>query len=250
MNPTEPDTEMVDLLGAFVLDAAPDDDGRISAYLEAHAGAAGEVARMREACGALAEMTRTAPPPSLRVKLLAATSAVDRPTAASAPGPRIAESGSSRAPWGPRIFALAAALVLVLLLGAGVGLAVRSRGPAPVAANVKALQTLTLSGSEVVQLAPTGEGTPVPGLAVVISPDRSAYLVGASVPSPQPRRTHQLWVVPREASPQPAGTFGGGSPALALTVPVPAGATVAVTDEPAGGSATPTTPIANSAGAG
>ena len=54
-------------------------------------------------------------------------------------------------------------------------------------------------------------------------------------------KTYEAWVIEGE-TPKPAGTFAGGGAqtAFALTRGVPAGATVAVTIEPAGGSQSPT----------
>lgn len=80
---------------------------------------------------------------------------------------------------------------------------------------------------------------------------RSAGLIVSldGLPPLQTGRTYELWVVPAGASSAPIGigTFGvdrtGGA---ALTVPLPAGVTaaaIAVTNEPSGGSQTPTVPI-------
>ena len=55
-------------------------------------------------------------------------------------------------------------------------------------------------------------------------------------------KTYELWVIPRNKAPRPAGLFRDGtSKTIRLKVAVPQGATVAVTIERAGGTRAPTT---------
>ena len=61
-------------------------------------------------------------------------------------------------------------------------------------------------------------------------------------------RTYQLWVIPKDSAPVSAGVFDADAAGTSvLTMPLPqsvtvvAGLTVAVTDEPRGGSLQPTT---------
>lgn len=55
-------------------------------------------------------------------------------------------------------------------------------------------------------------------------------------------RTYELWVIPKNGAPQPAGLFRDGtSMTIHLKRAVPQGATVAVTIERAGGTSAPTT---------
>ena len=62
-------------------------------------------------------------------------------------------------------------------------------------------------------------------------------------------KTYELWVIPKNKAPQPAGLFRDGtSKTIHLKIAVPKGATVAVTIEHAGGTSAPTTaPIVTAA---
>ena len=75
--------------------------------------------------------------------------------------------------------------------------------------------------------------------SLVVTPDRDAALVVAGLPKSPSGKTYEAWVV-RAGQPRPAGIFKGGGPRaiFALTLPVPRGSRVAVSEEPAGGSTT------------
>ncbi|HET8607412.1 MAG TPA: anti-sigma factor [Gaiellaceae bacterium] len=77
--------------------------------------------------------------------------------------------------------------------------------------------------------------------ALVVAPSGRAALLLVGVQPPPAGTTYEAWVVAAGA-PRPAGLFaaGAGRNAIALDRPVPAGASVAVTIEPAGGSPRPT----------
>jgi anti-sigma-K factor RskA len=76
------------------------------------------------------------------------------------------------------------------------------------------------------------------GVAAVSASGR-ATLAFASLEQPPEGRTYEAWVIVPGRAPQPAGLFRGRT--LVLTRSVPKGATIAITVEPAGGSAAPTT---------
>jgi anti-sigma-K factor RskA len=76
------------------------------------------------------------------------------------------------------------------------------------------------------------------GVAAVSASGR-ATLAFASLEQPPAGRTYEAWVIEPGRAPQPAGLFRGRR--LVLTRSVPKGATIAITVEPAGGSAAPTT---------
>lgn len=76
---------------------------------------------------------------------------------------------------------------------------------------------------------------------------RLLFLASNLAPLP-PGKTYELWLLPRDGAPIPAGTFkpDARGEASVLDPPLPAGADAkgfAVTIEPEGGSATPTMPI-------
>lgn len=82
------------------------------------------------------------------------------------------------------------------------------------------------------------DGTP--GALIVASGGRAAVIV-ASLPAPQAGKTYEAWVI-EQGTPRMAALFtGGAGPVVVrLSRPVPRGAVVAATIEPAGGSEAPT----------
>jgi len=79
---------------------------------------------------------------------------------------------------------------------------------------------------------------------VFVSPRKGVVLIAAQLPPIEANRTFELWVIPVQGNPIPAGLFRAGPDASAVYVhpgPVANAAAVAVTVEPAGGSPQPTT---------
>ena len=72
-------------------------------------------------------------------------------------------------------------------------------------------------------------------------------LIASNLPAAGQGKTDEIWVIPKGGAPRPAGLFqSGGMRALYILrgpVDVSMIGTVAVTVEPAAGSATPTIPI-------
>lgn len=79
---------------------------------------------------------------------------------------------------------------------------------------------------------------------LVVAPSGKAVLLASALGAAGRGKTYEAWVVKGTAA-RPAGTFrgGAGGRVLELTKPVPAGSTVGVTLERAGGSSTPTLPM-------
>ena len=74
---------------------------------------------------------------------------------------------------------------------------------------------------------------------VVVAPNGEAALVLRNLAPAGSGRTYEAWIA-AEGAPEPAGLFeGGGAVAIPLDRPVPKGATVMVTKEPAGGRKSP-----------
>jgi anti-sigma-K factor RskA len=86
-------------------------------------------------------------------------------------------------------------------------------------------------------------GQPAVKGRVFLSPDRGVVFVAAGLPRLDLHRTFELWVIPARGNPIPAGTFRGEANAVVYTRPGPVSdaAAIAVTIEPEGGSAQPTT---------
>jgi anti-sigma-K factor RskA len=82
---------------------------------------------------------------------------------------------------------------------------------------------------------------------VFLHPQMGVLLIASNLPAAGAGKTYEMWVIPKGGTPQPAGLFqSDGMRALHILsgpVDVSAIGTVAVTIEPAAGSATPTMPI-------
>ena len=79
---------------------------------------------------------------------------------------------------------------------------------------------------------------------VFVSPGKGVVFIGASLPSLDVGKTFELWVIPAKGNPVPAGLFQSQADETAVFVrpgPVENAAAIAVTVEPAVGSAQPTT---------
>ncbi len=90
----------------------------------------------------------------------------------------------------------------------------------------------------------SGSGSSSDRLAISLSrADGVAQLTVSGLPAAPAGKAYEIWVIDGDA-PRPAGLFaGGGERTIRLTRPVPAGSTVAITLERAGGAQAPTTRI-------
>jgi len=89
-----------------------------------------------------------------------------------------------------------------------------------------------------------GEAERAPKGRVLVSPGNGVVFMGASLPRIDRGKTFELWVIPVKGDPQPGGVFQSQPDASAVFVrpgPVENAAAIAVTVEPEGGSAQPTT---------
>jgi anti-sigma-K factor RskA len=202
-----------ELTAAYVLDAL--DVGELEAF-EEHIVTCErcreEIAELRIAAGALAFGVPSAtPPPVLRGRILDAARA----------------ERANVIPLRPRWAAPVAALAAVAACAA-IGLGawnVALHDQLGHAQQGAALRRVALSGAN-------GSLFTSGGSAALVLSDLAAAPVG---------RTYEAWVKHGD-SVVPAGLFRGGNPTtiFTLTRPVPSGAVVAVTVEPAGGTAAPT----------
>jgi anti-sigma-K factor RskA len=216
-----------------------------------------EVAASRLMTAELSLVVAESPPPSLRAAVLAAISQVPQVPAASRSG----EGPDSAAPETPpassrpatvtplhrssaRMPALLAAAAVIAALGFG-GWAWQSREAANrevQQASQQASQLADLLSARDVKMV-TGRGV-ASGMTgtVVLSPSRrQAVLVASHLPPLPDGKVYEAWTIKK--APVPAGTFTAAD-AKSL-VPLPASAlaaqSVAITVEPEGGSAKPTT---------
>ncbi len=112
------------------------------------------------------------------------------------------------------------------------------------AAQQQVVDALRAPGVRVLALAGVGQKDASAQLVWAPTAGRSALLVSRLAP-PHPGRTYELWFITADQKAVPAGTFtadAGGSAVLTAAVPPGLGplAVAAVSDEPAGGTASPT----------
>jgi anti-sigma-K factor RskA len=200
--------DLHELTAAYALDALDADER--SAY-EAHLAECDrcrtELRDLGETVGALALTAEgPAPPAALRDRIL---------VAAREEGPAnvVAIGSAPRRRW-YAVSAVAAAAAAALAIGLWAG----------------------LSGG--------GGGSPNDKLAASVSVDNGvAELTVSGLPDAPNGKAYEIWVIEGKTAPKPAGLFTDTGESVALTRPAPAGSTVAVTLEQAGGSETPTAPI-------
>jgi anti-sigma-K factor RskA len=106
---------------------------------------------------------------------------------------------------------------------------------------------MTSPDSVPVKLMP--KDTKMPMVHAYLHPHMGMAITADQMPTMPPARTLQLWIVPKDGKPVSVAIFhpnSAGEIALVAPVTVPKNeiAALAVTDEPAGGSPQPTTPIA------
>ncbi len=142
-------------------------------------------------------------------------------------------------PWGRLFGALSGALALAVL-----ALALQLGG---LRAQVAALQmqrnaVVTVAARANGALAMAGTG----GSGTLLRADDGAYMLAARLPQLEAGRIYQLWFIEGQAAPASAGTFIVDETGYGIISQVDARAatatTVAVTNEPSGGSPGPTTP--------
>jgi anti-sigma-K factor RskA len=171
------------------------------------------------------------PPPGLRRRVVAMVNPADN----------IAESKrgwSFFLPWGLAT-ALAAALVVTIVSGTSVS---DRRASADMAKLGQALSILNDPATKDVSFGETRQ--PAKG-RVFVHAARGVVFMAAHLPRIDAGKTFELWVITATGNPIPAGTFSSDADNTAMYVrpgPVEANASAfAVTVEPAGGSALPTT---------
>jgi anti-sigma-K factor RskA len=202
-----------ELTPAYVLDALdPSDLEDFEEHLATCARCREEVAELSGAAAALAyAVPPVAPPPALRARILE-TARAERPNVVP-----------MRPRWAAPV-AAAAAIAACAAIGLGVwdvSLHHRLDG-----ARDQALVRVPVSGAA--------------GSVVVASGGSGALVLSNLVAAPT-GKTYEAWVIRGRAA-SPAGLFRGGGATTIVTLsrPIPAGAVVGVTIEPAGGSPAPT----------
>jgi anti-sigma-K factor RskA len=253
-----------DLAAAYALGALPPDEAKaFEAFLATSPETRREVNEYRETAALLAlGPGEPRPGPELRTRVQAAIAAV---TPVRLDGARAAPAlrAARRSPWGPLAWAgLAAAVLAVLALAARTrtlsrDLTARDSTIAELERRVDELgQGLfdrdailaSILSRDVALVQLTASGNPDPAIQLFWDRARNTALLNATGLKPAPAgRTYQLWWI-RDGKPVPSVTFdidpGGSGLVKGVSVPTDGElSAAAVTEEPAGGSQQPTTPI-------
>lgn len=224
----EPD-RIDELIAGYALCALSEDDEReLEEHLRRSPEAREELAAFQETTAALAFGAEAkAPPPRLREQILEQV----RP----APASNVVQF--------PRRRWLAPALGAAAAAAAGVAIGLGIWG-SDLSGSLSDEQAAAAKQNELIALfaRPDSSRYDLSGAngTLVVAPGGQAGLVLSGL-SPAPSgKTYQAWVIDGDTV-QSAGLFSGGGQAIVpLAVPVPGGATVAVTVEKAGGAAAPT----------
>ena len=257
-----------DLLPMAAMDAlSPEERVALNSHLATCAECARELAGLRDVSGSIAASLPSRPMTPERAALLRgrlmARAVADRanvaPIRSGTPGSRApAAPPARRAPWGW----LAAASLLVAVAAVGYGASPRAPGVSLVSALLhlhhenadlrkqlaeqKAIvEELTGPGVRVIDAAATSAREPYARMFWDQPANRWTF-VAYNLPAAVPGHTYQLWLVTRDQRKVSAGTFtpdARGSALVRATYELPQDslAAIAVTSEPAGGSAQPTT---------
>jgi hypothetical protein len=235
--------EVDELLAPYALDAVGEAEAElVRAHLLDCAACSATLARLTAVTAALPlAVEQVAPPASLRSRLLAEVDGGVRHKLLPRPNPaarfhlgrrvadmRLQELISRPRRWVP---AAAVAAVIAALVAWNVNLQGQLASPGHGAA---AIVTATMS-----DLHSASAGT-----VTYIAADHVAVVSLRSLHSPSAGRIYELWVIGRNANPQPAGLFSpgaDGSKLLLVRHVLNPGDTIAVTDEPTAGSQAPTT---------
>ncbi|GAA3730527.1 anti-sigma factor [Plantactinospora mayteni] len=233
------------LVGAYVLDAVDDlERAAFDRHLADCPSCATEVGELLETAARLADGAWSVPPPRLRAEVLAQVSRTRQERPAPRPG-RDGRSTVSR--WRTVTAAAVAAAVLTVAAGVTSYLVqqqrVRDERAATVAARAELdrMQEILDEPDLVVRRGGLSFGG---RLTVLTSPARDAGVaLLAGAPPVPPDRAYQLWLM-AGTTPRPAGvlTAGAGDDSAVLAG-LSGMSAVAVTVEPASGSAQPTTDV-------
>ncbi|MEU6248646.1 anti-sigma factor [Glycomyces sp. NPDC047010] len=245
------------LIGAWALDAVdPDERDRIQGHLDSCASCAQEADEMRETVARLADSTHADPPMRLRATVLARVHHTRQEAPATrAPEPerpdtRAARSRAARLSQrrGPRP-AMGHRRLRLALGAAGLAVAAAFAG---VFATWSLLPRTAPTESDrvsAVLAAPDAEvaftGAEGGGSVTVISSAGldQAVVVVSGLPDTGADRAYQVWAV-EGATPVSAGVMNPGDSSATMLIDGTSGIEViAVTEEPAGGSPTPTLPL-------
>lgn len=238
MSRMAPDHERwADELGAYLLEALPDDDRRgFERHLDACELCREEHANLRVAADALARsVEQIAPPIELKGRIMAVVSAEAQLLLAAA-GPRADLPEASRPPRRFRVPSLRPALALaavagLLLIGGVVGVALDEGDRA--------------RSEDRTVIAKVDENFAAGATAKLVLHERDSKLTVSNMPVPKRDRVYQVWLKRAGKGPEPTSALfvprADGSGSVAVPGSLEGVALVLVTSEPKSGSRRPTT---------
>jgi anti-sigma-K factor RskA len=243
----------------FVLGSADEAEaGEIRTHLNRNCVAC--AAGVKSARELTALLGTTAPIVSPRAELRRRVMASVAPPAPALPRSAMVKRGF---PWG-YMWAAVATLAAVFLVHFDVRIrqetaqSARLRGELNQAASANAQRTAELArlnqalaivnSAEVVEVAFGPNQQPKPTGKVFVSPQQGVLLIASRLPAAPAGKIYEMWIVPRQGAPAPAGLFQSGPDGVALHLrpgPIDLNTTgaVAVTLENEGGAAAPTMQI-------
>ncbi len=233
-------TDIHTLAGAYALDALSDTERMaFTRHLRECSACALEVAELRETAARLADLTATAPPASLRNDVLTRIGH----TRQAGPGPSESPGRAAAVRW--RRWTAAAVAAAIIAVGAGTATFAiqqhRVNDARRQAAQASAIAAVLAAPDATPRTAPAAGGGRV---TVVISNslDRGVALL-SGMNAPGAGRAYQIWLL-HDGGQVSAGVLAAGADhGTRLLVGVRGATGVGVTNEPAGGSATPTPPM-------
>ena len=257
--------EIADQLEAYLLGGLTEHEIRdVEAHLQNCVACARDVNELRKVLTGIGEsVPPITPPPSVRERVLAAVATESQEPAR--PGRRVGVVEQPRGRlWG--FVPLAAAAVLILAIGSFALVSEQSRRDlVDEVSRVRAsndellkrvqlyagqtdLALSILTAGDMREIPLTGsEGMAATAARAYWSPGRGLLFVADRLPAPPPGRIYQVWIIEKGTTqPVSAGLLGeepGGRGMLIVTPPKPGSSgsvTVAVSDEPPGGSPGPT----------
>jgi anti-sigma-K factor RskA len=232
--------ELRELVSMYALGATDAEESTmVESHLEGCADCTEDLRESLEATALLALSVEPVEPPAHLRDAIVRAAGVDRELrGVTSPRRSPSREATARSPLGRRIArlltparALAGAALACAVVATGV--AVSERGSGTSSELQAALQA---PNARVLQLSAASNGS---AARVVTVPGRKAVFVGTMVAAPD-GRTYQLWAIPAGGKPVSLGLLGGGTVTRSVAS-VPGAETYAVTIEPAGGSAQPTT---------
>lgn len=241
---TTPPDDIMDLLSAYALGALePDEIAHVSALLTERPELRATLAELRATADRLPYgLPEAAPPADLRQRVL--DRATGRTPAASRAAPTRPATGMRAWIWS--LSGVTAAAVLAAAIGWGQLIGARdelasSQAQVATAQSQLGQMQAQIAAAERVIASLQGQS----GSAAIVQTHAGTTLLVAQLPPLQPGRVYQLWRIQGNSAPASAGLFtvdqrGYGQANLTDGQPA-SGETVAVTDEPDGGSPGPTT---------